>query len=147
MGSWGFGLPLVSALHGTRLHGRLGLWVRRSNIRGRGVALSPHSSFAPSSSTSVPIPPSKLIRHDAQVGHVRAATVLLLFFTTMVGCLSHDSLSMTGLAVHRRLKLDTARVNTLLSIFSLTCKVTRLPYNPLLSHGNPHLVLKLKVFF
>lgn len=111
------------------------------------ITLDPRSSFTPSSSADIPVPPDGLVQRSTRIKRIQTTAMLLLFFAAVINYLDRSSLSVANLTIREELGLSATEIGALLSVFSLTYGIAQLPCGPLLDRKGPRLMLGLGMFF
>lgn len=110
------------------------------------ITLDPRSSFTPSSSADIPVPPDGLVQRSTRIKRIQATAMLLLFFAAVINYLDRSSLSVANLTIREELGLSATEIGALLSVFSLAYGIAQLPCGPLLDRKGPRLMLGLGMF-
>ena len=111
------------------------------------ITLDPRSSFTPSSSADIPVPPDGLVQRSTRIKRIQTTAMLLLFFAAVINYLDRSSLSVANLTIREELGLSATEIGALLSVFSLAYGIAQLPCGPLLDRKGPRLMLGLGMFF
>ena len=111
------------------------------------ITIDPRSSFTPSSSADIPVPPDGLVQRSTRIKRIQATAMLLLFFAAVINYLDRSSLSVVNLTIREELGLSATEIGALLSVFSLAYGIAQLPCGPLLDRKGPRLMLGLGMFF
>ncbi|GDN22403.1 L-galactonate transporter [Escherichia coli] len=61
------------------------------------ITLDPRSSFTPSSSADIPVPPDGLVQRSTRIKRIQTTAMLLLFFAAVINYLDRSSLSVANL--------------------------------------------------
>lgn len=96
------------------------------------ITLDPRSSFTPSSSADIPVPPDGLVQRSTRIKRIQTTAMLLLFFAAVINYLDRSSLSVANLTIREELGLSATEIGALLSVFSLAYGIAQLPCGPLL---------------
>ncbi|MCJ8701867.1 MFS transporter, partial [Escherichia coli] len=111
------------------------------------ITIDPRSSFTPSSSADIPVPPDGLVQRSTRIKRIQTTAMLLLFFAAVINYLDRSSLSVANLTIREELGLSATEIGALLSVFSLAYGIAQLPCGPLLDRKGPRLMLRLGMFF
>lgn len=109
------------------------------------ITLDPRSSFTPSSSADIPVPPDGLVQRSTRIKRIQTTAMLLLFFAAVINYLDRSSLSVANLTIREELGLSATEIGALLSVFSLAYGIAQLPCGPLLDRKGPRLMLGLGI--
>ncbi len=101
------------------------------------ITLDPRSSFTPSSSADIPVPPDGLVQRSTRIKRIQTTAMLLLFFAAVINYLDRSSLSVANLTIREELGLSATEIGALLSVFSLAYGIAQLPCGPLLDRKGP----------
>ncbi|BCL05004.1 hypothetical protein RVB1_36560 [Escherichia coli] len=63
------------------------------------ITLDPRSSFTPSSSADIPVPPDGLVQRSTRIKRIQTTAMLLLFFAAVINYLDRSSLSVANLTI------------------------------------------------
>lgn len=110
------------------------------------ITIDPRSSFTPSSSADIPVPPDGLVQRSTRIKRIQTTAMLLLFFAAVINYLDRSSLSVANLTIREELGLSATEIGALLSVFSLAYGIAQLPCGPLLDRKGPRLMLGLGMF-
>lgn len=91
------------------------------------ITLDPRSSFTPSSSADIPVPPDGLVQRSTRIKRIQTTAMLLLFFAAVINYLDRSSLSVANLTIREELGLSATEIGALLSVFSLAYGIAQLP--------------------
>ena len=91
------------------------------------ITLDPRSSFTPSSSADIPVPPDGLVQRSTRIKRIQTTAMLLLFFAAVINYLDRSSLSVANLTIREELGLSATEIGALLSVFSLAYGIGQLP--------------------
>lgn len=69
------------------------------------ITLDPRSSFTPSSSADIPVPPDGLVQRSTRIKRIQTTAMLLLFFAAVINYLDRSSLSVANLTIREELGL------------------------------------------
>ena len=58
------------------------------------ITLDPRSSFTPSSSADIPVPPDGLVQRSTRIKRIQATAMLLLFFAAVINSVSYTHLTL-----------------------------------------------------
>ncbi|XNM72364.1 hypothetical protein ACLK11_25075 [Escherichia coli] len=83
------------------------------------ITLDPRSSFTPSSSADIPVPPDGLVQRSTRIKRIQTTAMLLLFFAAVMDYLDRSSLSVANLTIREELGLSATEIGALL-LHSLT---------------------------
>ncbi len=67
------------------------------------ITLDPRSSFTPSSSADIPVPPDGLVQRSTRIKRIQTTAMLLLFFAAVINYLDRSSLSVANLTIREEL--------------------------------------------
>lgn len=70
------------------------------------ITLDPRSSFTPSSSADIPVPPDGLVQRSTRIKRIQTTAMLLLFFAAVINYLDRSSLSVANLTIREELGLS-----------------------------------------
>ncbi len=73
------------------------------------ITLDPRSSFTPSSSADIPVPPDGLVQRSTRIKRIQTTAMLLLFFAAVINYLDRSSLSVANLTIREELGLKCHR--------------------------------------
>lgn len=73
------------------------------------ITLDPRSSFTPSSSADIPVPPDGLVQRSTRIKRIQTTAMLLLFFAAVINYLDRSSLSVANLTIRRRIGIKCHR--------------------------------------
>ncbi len=80
------------------------------------ITLDPRSSFTPSSSADIPVPPDGLVRRSTRIKRIQTTAMLLLFFAAVINYLNRQiPLSVANLTIREELGLSATEIGALLS--------------------------------
>ena len=91
------------------------------------ITLDPRSSFTPSSSADIPVPPDGLVQRSTRIKRIQTTAMLLLFFAAVINYLDRSSLSVANLTIREELGLSATEIGALLSVFSLAYGIAQRP--------------------
>ncbi|MQK26904.1 MFS transporter, partial [Escherichia coli] len=63
------------------------------------ITLDPRSSFTPSLSADIPVPPDGLVQRSTRIKRIQTTAMLLLFFAAVINYLDRSSLSVANLTI------------------------------------------------
>lgn len=74
------------------------------------ITLDPRSSFTPSSSADIPVPPDGLVQRSTRIKRIQTTAMLLLFFAAVINYLDRSSLSVANLTIREELGLSATEI-------------------------------------